>query len=78
MEFSRTIRVVVLIFGVSLCAVAQNDAPSQGTTPPATRQETTTGPVPAFGQNDTPILNPDNPPISGLDQPTLESRPACR
>jgi len=78
MEFSRTIRVVVLIFGVSLCAVAQNDAPSQGTTPPATRQETTTGPVPAFGQNDTPILNPDNPPISGLDQPTLEMRGATR
>jgi hypothetical protein len=77
MEFSRTIRVVVLIFGASLCSMAQGDASSQGTTPPATQQETTPGPVPAFGQN-APVLNPENPPISGLDQPTLEMRGATR
>jgi hypothetical protein len=77
MKFSRTIRVVVLIFGAGLCATAQDDAASQGTPPPATQQETTPGPVPAFGQN-APVLNPDNPPISGLDQPTLEMRGATR
>jgi hypothetical protein len=75
MKFSRTIRVAVLIFGAGLCAVAQNDASSQGTTPQGAQQETT--PAPAFGQN-APVLNPENPPISGLDQPTLEMRGATR
>jgi hypothetical protein len=40
-------------------------------------QQPTTTPAPAFGQN-APILNPDNPPISGLDEPGLELRSANR
>jgi hypothetical protein len=40
-------------------------------------QQPATTPAPAFGQN-APILNPDNPPISGLDEPGLELRTASR
>ena len=67
MKFSRTIRLVVLLLGVNLWAAAQDDsAAPQQTVPP-----------PAFGQN-APILDPENPPISGLDQPSLEMRTATR
>jgi hypothetical protein len=75
MEFSRTIRVAVLIFGAGLYAAAQNDATTQETPSQPAQQATT--PAPAFGQN-APVLNPENPPISGLDQPTLEMRGATR
>jgi hypothetical protein len=67
MKFSRTIRLVLLLLGMNLWAAAQDDsaAPQQPV------------PAPAFGQN-APILNPENPPISGLDQPSLEMRTATR
>ncbi len=77
MKLTRTIRVTALIFGACLCAAAQNDNTPQETTPPAAQQETTPAPAPAFGQT-APVLNPDNPPISSLDQPTLEMRGATR
>lgn len=79
MRFSRTIRVAVLIFGAGVCAMAQNDATTQDTPPPPAQQpaQQETTPAPAFGQN-APVLNPENPPISGLDQPTLEMRGATR
>jgi hypothetical protein len=35
-------------------------------------------PAPAFGQNNAPPQSSDNPPISGLDQPSLEPRVASR
>jgi hypothetical protein len=63
----RTIRWALLIFGMSVCAAAQNS--------PQSEPETT--PAPAFGQN-APVLNPENPPVSGLDVPTLELRTATR
>jgi len=63
----RTIRLALLVFGMSVCVVAQNSSQSQPATTPA----------PAFGQN-APVLNPENPPVSGLDEPTLELRTATR
>ena len=63
----RTIRWALLILGMSICAAGQNNSTSQPETTPA----------PAFGQN-APVLNPDNPPVSGLDQPGLELRTASR
>jgi hypothetical protein len=77
MKLSRTIRVAVLIFGAGLCAAAQNDVTTQETPSQPAQPETTPAPAPAFGQN-APVLNPENPPISGLDQPTLEMRGATR
>jgi hypothetical protein len=40
-------------------------------------QNQQTAPAPAYGQN-APILNPENPPLSGLDEPSLELRPLNR
>jgi hypothetical protein len=63
----RTIRLALLVFGMSICAAAQTSDQSQpGTTP-----------APAFGQN-APVLNPENPPVSGLDEPGLELHMASR
>jgi hypothetical protein len=63
----RTIRWALLVAGMSVCAAAQNNSPSQ----------TGTTPSPAFGQN-APVLNPENPPVSGLDEPALELHTATR
>ncbi len=64
----RKIRLAVLVFGMSIGAAAQTSSQSQ--------PETTT-PAPAFGQN-APVLNPENPPVSGLDEPGLDLHPATR
>jgi len=61
----RTIRWALLVFGISVCVVAQSSSQSQ----PA--------PAPAFGQT-APVLNPENPPVSGLDEPGLELHTATR
>ncbi len=66
MATTRTIRVLLAVLGLSLFAAAQNDPNSERT-----------GPAPALGQT-APILNPDNPPISSLDEPGLEMRSAAR
>ena len=63
----HTIRLALLVFGMSICAAAQDSSQS----PPATT------PVPAFGQN-APVLNPENPPVSGLDEPGLNLHTATR
>jgi hypothetical protein len=63
----RTIRLALLVFGMSVCAAAQNSSQSQPATTPA----------PAFGQN-APVLSPENPPVSGLDEPGLELHTASR
>ena len=63
----RTIRLALLVFGMSVCAAAQSSSPSQPAPAPA----------PAFGQT-APVLNPENPPVSGLDEPTLELHTASR
>jgi len=54
-----------LLLSISMHADAQNNPQSQ--TPPS----------PAFGQN-MPILSPENPPLSGLDEPSLELRTVNR
>jgi hypothetical protein len=64
---TQIIRSALLVFSMGMCAVAQTSTPSQpGTTP-----------APAFGQ-DTPVLNPENPPVTGLDAPSLDLHPASR
>jgi hypothetical protein len=63
----RTIRLALLVFGMSMCAVAQDTSQSQPATTPA----------PAFGQN-APVLNPENPPVTGLDEPRLDLHTATR
>ena len=65
----RKIRLALLVFGTSICAAAQNSSQSQ--------PETTPAPAPAFGQN-APVLNPENPPVSGLDEPGLDLHTASR
>jgi len=64
----RTIRWTLLVLGMSLCAAAQNSSQSQPENP---------APAPAFGQN-APVLNPENPPVTGLDEPGLSLRTATR
>jgi len=66
MESTQTIRVLLMVLAISLFAAAQNDPSSERT-----------GPAPALGQT-APILDPDNPPISGLDEAGLEMRSATR
>ena len=63
----RTIRLALLVFGMSGYAAAQSSSQSQPATTPA----------PAFGQN-APVLSPENPPVSGLDEPGLELHTASQ
>jgi hypothetical protein len=64
---TQKIRWAVLLSSMSIFAAAQTTSPA----PPDTT------PVPAFGQN-APVLNPDNPPVTGLDEPGLNLRPSSR
>jgi hypothetical protein len=81
----RTIRRALLIVSISVCAAAQDNPPSQPNPqdqqqPPSSTTQPTT-PSPAFGQsgqNNAPILNPENPPLSGLDEPSLGLKTASR
>jgi len=57
----------MLVLGMSVCAAAQDSSQS----PPATT------PAPAFGQN-APVLDPENPPVTGLDEPGLNLHTATR
>jgi hypothetical protein len=63
-----TIRWALLVLGASICAAAQTSQP------PA---QTETAPAPAFGQT-APVLNPENPPVTGLDEPSLDLKTASR
>ncbi len=65
MKTTQISRLILPVLMLATCAVAQQDTPQQTT------------PAPAFGQN-APVLNPDNPPISGIDEPSLELRTASR
>jgi hypothetical protein len=66
MATTQITRALLMVLGISLFAAAQNDPPSERT-----------GPAPALGQT-APILDPENPPISGLDEAGLEMRSASR
>jgi hypothetical protein len=61
-------RWALIVVSLSLWAAAQDNS---------RQQPAPTTPAPAFGQN-APILSPENPPISGLDEPGLELRTASR
>jgi hypothetical protein len=63
------IRFALLVVGMCLRAAAQTSSQPQ--------TETTPAPAPAFGQN-APVLNPENPPVSGLDEPGLDLHTATR
>jgi len=63
------IRLALLVLGMCICAAAQTSSQPQ--------TETTPAPAPAFGQN-APVLNPENPPVSGLDEPGLDLHTATR
>ena len=81
MNKHHTIR-VLLFLAISLGVVwAQSDSgqqPSGDATPSNTAQQpgdatpSSTAPQPAFGQNGPTAQPADNPPLSGLDQPSLE------
>src|SRR5208337_2810420 len=63
-----TIRMALLVLGMSMGAAAQDSSQAQPENP---------APAPAFGQN-APILSPENPPVTGLDEPKLDLRAASR
>ena len=67
MRSTRTIRWVLLVLSLSVYGGAQDTSGAQPSTAPA----------PAFGQS-APILNPENPPVSGLDEPGLELKSSGR
>jgi len=60
MPTTRTLRVLLAVLGISLLAAAQDDTG---------RRE----PVSPLGDS-APILNPDNPPISGVDEAGMDMR----
>lgn len=66
MTTTQITRLILALVALGACAVAQENSTQSGTAP-----------APAFGQN-APVLNPENPPISGLDEPGLELRTASR
>jgi hypothetical protein len=61
----RMIWVGLLIVSAGVCAAAQDNS------------QPATVPAPAFGQS-APVLNPENPPLSGLDEPSLDLKRASR
>lgn len=60
--------VLLTVVGV---ASAQDTASQNSTSQDSSTQQTTPPPA-AFGQEGSPVVVNDNPPISGLDQPSLE------
>ncbi len=80
---ARTIWRELLLAGMCIAGVAQNafsqgnsSSPPTSKTPgdsPSATQSGGTPPAPPLGGN-APILNPENPPLSGLDEPSLELR----
>lgn len=66
MRTSQISRLILAVGVLAMCAMAQQDTRQPGTTP-----------APAFGQS-APVLNPENPPVTGLDEPALDLRTASR
>jgi hypothetical protein len=50
---------------------APDQSTAQTTTDQTAKDQSAAQPAPAFGQN-APVLNPDNPPVTGLDEPGLD------
>src|SRR5216684_2644387 len=79
----HNIGMMLVVLAVSLSAARGQDTSTPAATPPATGgsadtnpQEPATPPTPAYGQENTPPPITENPPISGLDLPGLESHGA--
>ena len=72
----------MLAFALSGAWAQDNSTPPQSTEPaPSGQQEpapqnTPQEPVPAYGQENSPPLVSENPPLSGLDLPSLEPHAA--
>jgi len=69
MNLKHFMRVIVFVAAALATCWAQTDTSQNAN---AGDQQPTTAPAPAFGQDSTPPANVDNPPISGLDQPSFE------
>src|SRR5690348_10462899 len=78
----QTISLMLLLLLANAAVAQGNDsqpqasAQSQGQSQSDSDQQGT-APAPAFGQS-APILTPENPPISGIDEPRLDLRRALR
>jgi hypothetical protein len=89
MTTMQKIRLALLIVGMSSAVFAQTTpdqttpgqttpdqtAPSQSAPSSNSQSGADTAPAPAFGQN-APVLSPDNPPVTGLDEPGLDLKTA--
>lgn len=56
--------------------LANAQDPSAPGATPSGQAEQTPGPVPAYGQENTPLTTNENPPLSGIDLPSLEPNAA--
>lgn len=61
----------MLVFSLALANGQDTSAPSE-----ASGQTAQPGPVPAYGQDNTPLTTSENPPLSGIDLPSLEPNAA--
>ena len=65
---------------LGMLALALGIANAQDTSAPAAsasgQVEQQPGPVPAYGQENTPLSTSENPPLSGIDLPSLEPNAA--
>ncbi|HZQ70104.1 MAG TPA: hypothetical protein VFA68_16380 [Terriglobales bacterium] len=69
MKIKQIMRVIMFAMVAMAACAAQIDSTQDAN---ASGQQPTTAPAPAYGQDTTPPANVDNPPISGLDQPSFE------
>lgn len=69
-----------IIWLMGMVALAFGVANAQDTSAPAAsapgQAEQQPGPVPAYGQENTPLTTSENPPLSGIDLPSLEPNAA--
>ena len=69
-----------IIWVVGILTLAVGVASAQDTSAPAAsasgQGEQQSGPVPAYGQENTPLTTSENPPLSGIDLPSLEPNAA--
>jgi hypothetical protein len=69
-----------MIWGMGMLTLALGVGNAQDTSAPAAtaagQAEQQPGPVPAYGQENTPLTTTENPPLSGIDLPSLEPNAA--
>jgi hypothetical protein len=73
-------RHIIRIAGMLACTLAgawaQDSTTPPGDTSPQSGQQEQQEPIPAFGQQGSAAINSENPPVSGLDLPSLEPHAA--